>query len=129
MINMIDDGAWCDKCKAFHPTLFWHEKYGEEKSKEGMIGKLLRSAAEHPVMFGFNDNTSADKKKKILDEIIHISLAHRNIDDADIGKCVICGSLTSFTSKETGRHVCSDQCLYRENGWREEATGETIVFE
>lgn len=80
-------------------------------------------------MFGFNDKTSADEKKKILDEIININLALRNIDDAEKGECVICGYLTSFTSKETGRHVCSDQCLYRENGWREEATGETETGE
>lgn len=129
MLNMIDDGVWCDKCKTFHPTLFWHKKYREEKSKEGIIRKLMRDAEERPGMFGFNDNTSADEKKNTLDEIINNNLAQRKIDDAEEDKCVICGYLTSFTSKKTGRHVCSDQCLYRENGWREESTGETIVFE
>ena len=129
MLNMIDDGVWCNKCKTFHPTLFWHEKYGEEKSQEGIISRLTRDAEERPGMFGFNDNISADDKKKILDEIIKTNLEHRDIIDANEGKCVVCGYLTSFISKKTGRHVCSDQCLYRENGWREEATGETIVFE
>lgn len=128
MLNMIDDGIWCNRCKKFHPTVSWHEKYGEEKSEKGIISKLKRDAEKRPGMFGFNDNTSAEEKANVLAELINIRLEHRNIADEEAGECVVCGCRTSFVSKKTGRHVCSDECLYRENGWREEATGETIVF-
>ena len=128
MLNMIDDGIWCQRCEKFHPTLTWHEKYGEEKSQNGIIEQMRWNAEKRPGMFGFSDK-SDEEKATILDEIIKINLEERLISDAETGECVVCGWPTSFISKMTGRHVCSDECLYKENGWNEEATGKTIVFD
>ena len=127
MLNTIDDGIWCRQCKKFHPTLLWHRKYDVEDSEEGIIRKLKKQAKEHPGMFGLADKGD-DERKMILDEIIRKNLEIRHIADAEAEQCIVCGCLTSFISRQTGHHVCSDECLYVENGWKYESTGETIVF-
>jgi len=125
---MIDDGAWCSTCKTFHPTLRWHEKYGEELSQQGYKARLKKDAEKRPKLFGFAGK-SKEEQEIILDEMVRINLESRDIAEADEGECAICGYPTIIISKKTGRHVCSDECLYKENGWKETATGETLVFE
>ncbi len=125
MLNVIDDGIWYQKCRKFHPTLMWHEKYGYEKTKDGITSELKRQAQIRPGMFGFIDKNN-EEKEKIFDELVKINLESRLIADAKPGECIVCGWSTSFISKMTGRHVCSDECLYKENGWDEEATGESV---
>lgn len=124
MITVIDDGVWCPSCKKFHPTLRWHERYGIEESQSGIINRFKRNAEKRPEMFGFK-NKSKDEKEKSLNDTIKINLEYRQIADAQTGDCVICGYPTAFISKKTGRHVCSDECLYKENGWKEVRGGHS----
>lgn len=124
MINLVVDGIWCNRCKKFHPTLMWHEKYGQGETDAGMIAGLKNNAKVRPKLFGLSEDMDEDEKARILDGIIEMNLRLKQIYDTDVGECVICGCLTTNASKKTGRHVCSDECLYKENGWGEEGLRE-----
>ena len=126
---MIDDGIWCPDCRKFHPTIMWHRKYNEKDSQICFREKIKRKSGERPKLFGILDHMSEAEKNRILEEVIAANLENKPIADAEIGECVICGSPTAFISKQTGRHICSDECLHKENGWKEDATGQVLVFD
>lgn len=116
MLNIEIDGIWCNECKDFHPTLFWHDKYGFRNTDAGIRRSIENLAKKAPKLFRIDD-LSEDKKRKVIDITAKKNIEDKSIIDADIGNCVICGYETQFISKKTRRHVCSDECLYKENGW------------
>lgn len=124
MLSIIMDGIWCKECKKFHPTLMWHKKYGYKDTTEGKREEIRNLVETHPGMVGLPVDGSAEEaqKEKVV-ELIMNNNEDRDKEEAGDGVCVICGSETAFISKKTGRHVCSDECLYRENGWGEDCTG------
>ena len=124
MVSIIMDGIWCRECGKFHPTLMWHEKFGYKDTMEGKREQIRELVENRPGMFGLLYDGTADEflKEQMVKQLMK-STKDRNKEKAEEGNCVICGSKTAFISKVTGRHVCSDECLYRENGWGEDCTG------
>ena len=90
MVNVEIDGVWCPKCKTFHPTLYWHEKYNDW---------LVNRKNKHPeICKRFKINTH------YLDGM--------DVSECMSSKCVVCGDITNYTDKQTGDPVCSDECKY-----------------
>ena len=124
MINIICDGVWCRECGKYHPTLMWHKKYGYRDTVEGKREQFRELVENHPGMLGLPlDGTADEAQKEQVVELLMKNNVDRNKSEAEESSCVICGSKTAFISKVTGRHICSDECLYRENGWGEDCTG------
>ena len=116
MLNIEIDGIWCNECKDIHQTLFWHDKYGFRNTDAGIRRSIENLAKKAPKLFRIDD-LSEDEKRKVIDITVQSNIEDKSIIDADIGNCIICGYETQFISKKTRRHVCSDECLYKENGW------------
>lgn len=122
MLTFFDDGVWCKRCQKFHPTLWWHRKY-EEYNSETIMKDSFRGLVENrPGLVGLpaDGSSSESRKAEVVEQILRLNLGYRKTYEAEESVCVICGAKTVFVSKETGRHVCSDECLYKENGWKEE---------
>ena len=121
MLNMIDDGVWCKTCRKFHPTMRWHKKNGQEDTRKHITEYHKRSAEKRPALYGINDKAD-NEKEAFLNAMIEKIIERRNIVEAETGEYIICGYPTVFISKKTKRYVCSDECLYRENKWKLEAS-------
>ena len=128
MISIIDDGVYCPKCRKFHPTLMWHEKYGYKNTVDGKREELRKLVDRVPALVGLTGDASEKDKRKAIEQLIKANMDYPAIDEDKNDRCVVCGTETCFTSRITGRHVCSDECLYRENNWGEDCTGRTFDF-
>lgn len=96
MINIEIDGIWCPNCRHFHPTLFWHEKY--DSYKMDRYEHWLKNKEKRPLLF---QNTEYEDTLPVLD-----------LEECDIGLCVICKTPTHFKRLSNGHYVCSDECKF-----------------
>ena len=102
MVNIEIDGIYCSKCRGLHPTLYWHDKYDEYLTPCDCSKKYKAVV----VRFGIEYNDEEFKKayQKRLDSK-QIKMMER------VSKCTICTSVTKFVDVNTGKYVCSDECL------------------
>ena len=91
------DGIWCPKCRDFHPTLMWHDKYDDYLAEKVQREHWEKMKRERPQMVG--------------DAALTLNRISGVAERGDTGPCVVCGCRTHFVVEETGERVCSDECL------------------
>lgn len=97
MVDIEIDGIWCKKCKTFHPTLMWHEKYDSYQLDDSKrINDIKKRFSE------YDPELSRERALKIKE--LKIMKEQR--------PCIICGDNTFFVNIKTNNYVCSDECKY-----------------
>ena len=96
MIDIEIDGIWCPECRKLHPTLFWHDKY--DTYELNRYERWIMEKKKRPKLF-----ENADYED---------DLPVKDLEECDMGKCVICGALTHFRRLSNKHYVCCDECKY-----------------
>ena len=89
-----------------------------------MREQFIEVVEKRPGMVFGHTHPTEEEKYKAVEDMLKSNLKLKSYRESEEAECVICGTRTAFISKITGRHVCSDECLYRENGWEEDCTAE-----
>ena len=87
------------------PTARWTEKYNLYAT---YALRLPRFKKDLKLM-------NPDTTKEDIEAAIEKSCSYKRWEEAAVqGECIVCGDLTLFKSKDTGKYVCCDKCLYEQ---------------
>lgn len=105
MIDMEIDGFYCKECNDIHPTLYWHELYGEYiKTKEEAIPYFKNVCAR------FGEIITDDDALFLYYKTMRL----RGLEYSENnGECVICGTRTHYMLIGTKKYICSNKCKYQ----------------
>lgn len=107
MICCEIDGIYCPKCREFHPSLYWHEKYNEYLMPNQCYERYRAARAR------FGAETSDEECQ--ADYQLRLKLKKINYME-NKGTCVICSTITNFAGVDRGEYICSDKCLSKMSG-------------